>query len=182
MVDSVDNMFTHGDLLGLASWWRRVLADLVDLTIIAVIANLLLLSVGNHTWWSFSSGYLNRGHNLIVASVASALAAFLYYPVLVWWTNGQTFGKVVFQIRVIRLADQRMTVVGAATREVGLKFLTIELIGLLPILGFGLGEIIFLADSLWPIWDCENRALHDMLARTRVVNVKGFKLAYKQAM
>ncbi len=61
-----------------------------------------------------------------------------------------------------------MTVASAAMREVVMKFLAIELLAILPTIGFSLGELIFLADSLWPLWDRENRALHDMLARTRV--------------
>jgi uncharacterized RDD family membrane protein YckC len=33
--------------------------------------------------------------------------------------------------------------------------------------------ILFPLDSLWPLWDKENRAIHDMLARTRVVRSTG---------
>jgi len=29
--------------------------------------------------------------------------------------------------------------------------------------------LVELVDGLWPLWDAQNRAIHDMLAATRVV-------------
>jgi uncharacterized RDD family membrane protein YckC len=140
----------------------------MDFIIITVLADLILFVVGDRKWWPISRGYVGRHGNLVAATVAAGIAALLYYPVLVWRTDGQTVGKMVLHIRVLRVTDRRMTVASAAMREVGLKFLAIQLLAVLPIVGFGLGEVVFLADGLWPLWDRENRALHDMLARTRV--------------
>jgi uncharacterized RDD family membrane protein YckC len=36
------------------------------------------------------------------------------------------------------------------------------------LLGIG-GIAPYLADYLWPLWDDQNRAVHDMIAETRVV-------------
>ncbi|MGH8734499.1 MAG: hypothetical protein ACREVB_12495, partial [Burkholderiales bacterium] len=56
-----------------------------------------------------------------------------------------------------------MSFTRAAWREVGVKTV---LLGAIP-LPFTIPA--FLADYLWPLWDPENRAIHDMLAGTRVV-------------
>jgi hypothetical protein len=48
-------------------------------------------------------------------------------------------------------------------REVAVKAL---LFGFLSSLTFGLAS---LADVLWPLWDEENRALHDFAVNTRTI-------------
>jgi hypothetical protein len=52
-----------------------------------------------------------------------------------------------------------MGVKRALLREVAIKWgLTLLTLGLFAIV-----------DVLWPLWDEQNRALHDLLARTRVI-------------
>jgi uncharacterized RDD family membrane protein YckC len=67
-------------------------------------------------------------------------------------------------IRVIRANGEPMTFGFAMLREVAVKSL---LFGIASSLTFGLAS---LADVLWPLWDEENRALHDFLVNTRVIN------------
>jgi uncharacterized RDD family membrane protein YckC len=55
-----------------------------------------------------------------------------------------------------------MTLVRAAIREVVVE---LGLFGLTPFINPFLSTV----DGLWPLWDKENRAIHDALARTRVV-------------
>jgi uncharacterized RDD family membrane protein YckC len=117
-----------------------------------------------------SRGLLQNDRDIVRIYITSMSAALLYYPILVWYTGGQTIGKKLVEIRVIRADGRRIGFVCATWREVGLKFATIELINLLPLIGIGVGELVFLADGLWPLWDREGRALHDMLADTRVVD------------
>lgn len=154
----------------LAPWWRRVVAELCDLTIVAVIASLLLFMEQEPLWWHTYNGHLAAG-DIAMRYIAVDIAALLYYPVLVWHLDGQTIGKRLLQIRVIRADLHRMSLLRATWREVVIKFMLLDLVSILPIVGFSLGEIIFLANGLWPLWDRENRALHDMLARTRVIRV-----------
>jgi len=74
--------------------------------------------------------------------------------------NGQTLGKQAAGIRVVR-DDRRPIRLGlAALREVGLKYFAASLI-----LGIG-----WLIDSLWPLGEKENRALHDLIVHTHVVS------------
>ena len=77
--------------------------------------------------------------------------------------NGQSFGKQVVGIRVIREDGQPFTFATAALREFVIRYLLFNLAGSIT---FGIAGLL---DVLWPLWDDGNRALHDMLASTRVV-------------
>lgn len=140
-------------------WWRRVVAELIDLVIVYVISNLLLLIIGE------SPGQAAPEARYITLD----LAAIVYYPMLVWRTGGQTIGKILLRIRVVREDGSRMGLAHAAWREAMVKFILLRLLFAIPILGSTVGGFVVLADALWPLWDRENRALHDMLVRTRVV-------------
>ncbi len=85
-------------------------------------------------------------------------------------TNGRTLGKLGLRIRVVRTDGQAMTVTRAIWRQVVVLLLIPDLLdwlGRSPILGAAVAVLVF-ADALWPLWDKENRALHDMAAGTRV--------------
>jgi uncharacterized RDD family membrane protein YckC len=89
--------------------------------------------------------------------------AFLYAPILMSRTNGQTFGRMALGIRVIRADGGPMTFWFAFLREVLIKTL---LVGVVSSATFGLASLL---DVLWPLWDEENRALHDLVVNTRVI-------------
>ena len=77
--------------------------------------------------------------------------------------NGQTWGKQLFGIRVVRTNGVPMDFTWSAVREPLVKGL-----------GLGIASTIiplvpYLLDFLWPLWDDENRAVHDMVVGTRVV-------------
>ena len=78
-------------------------------------------------------------------------------------TNGKTLGRMALGIRVVRANGKPMTFGFAMLREVAVKAL---LFGILASITAGLAS---LADVLWPLWDDENRALHDFIVDTRVV-------------
>ncbi len=61
-----------------------------------------------------------------------------------------------------------MTVTRALWRQVALLIIAIDLIDYIPVAGGALGSGVFLIDVLNPLRDREKRALHDMLAGTRV--------------
>ena len=86
---------------------------------------------------------------------AGAFAAFWLIPVITMArTNGETIGKRVMGIRVVRTSGAATGFWWSLLREVPVK----AIVGLVPV------------DNLWPLWDRENRALHDMVVRSRVVN------------
>jgi hypothetical protein len=64
---------------------------------------------------------------------------------------------------VVRASGEPITFGFAMVREVLVKSL---LFGFLGSITFGLGTLL---DVLWPLWDEENRALHDFVVNTRTV-------------
>jgi uncharacterized RDD family membrane protein YckC len=88
--------------------------------------------------------------------------------------NGQTLGKQWLGLRVVRVSGEPFGLGWGLLREFVLKVVALwvasSVAGALTFFLLGVGGIApYLADYLWPLWDDENRALHDMVAETRVV-------------
>ena len=154
----------------LASWWSRAGAALIDGVIIGVGALLVTFLFGS----LFSIGFAGDDDpsgadvaalivGLLLWFVAVAVIALLYAPLMMARTNGKTLGRMALGIRVVRANGTPMSFGWALLREVIIKAL---LVGFLSSLTFGLA---WLLDILWPLWDDENRALHDFVVDTRVV-------------
>jgi uncharacterized RDD family membrane protein YckC len=154
----------------LSGWWRRVAAHLLDGIVIGVGALVLFLVLAA----IFGSGFLIGDTTGIIAVILGfilwfaciAVAALLYAPWMMARTNGQTLGRMAVGIRVVRPDGQPIDFGFAMLREVAVKWL---LFGLL--LGSITGGIATLIDYLWPLWDEENRALHDLIVNTRTIRV-----------
>jgi uncharacterized RDD family membrane protein YckC len=151
----------------LAGWWSRVGAFLIDGLIISVGALIVLAIFGA----VFSAGFFASEETgvaalivgMILGFVAIAIVSLLYAPLMMDRTNGKTLGRMAMGIRVVRANGQPMTFGFAMLREVAVKWL---LFGFAGSITFGLANIV---DYLWPLWDDENRALHDFLVDTRTV-------------
>jgi uncharacterized RDD family membrane protein YckC len=151
----------------LAGWWSRVGAAMIDGLIIGIGALLIVALFGS----VFSVGFFASEETGIAALIvglllslgAIAIVALLYAPLMMARTNGKTLGRMALGIRVIRAKGQPMTFGWAMLREVAIKAL---LFGFLSSFTFGLASI---ADVLWPLWDDENRALHDFIVDTRTI-------------
>lgn len=160
----------------LASWWSRVGAALLDALIITVPALALYFLVFFGGLGLFAAG----GENEAVATgaiigvlvgfgifILVALAiALLYAPLTMRREgehNGQTWGKQIVGVKVVRADGQPVEFGFAALREVVVKWLLFAVVG-----GFFF-SIPTLLDYLWPLWDDENRCLHDMLVDSRVI-------------
>jgi uncharacterized RDD family membrane protein YckC len=150
----------HG--LSLASWGSRVAATLIDWLILLVPAVVLTIIVVAIAAGS-DTGAIVTG---ILGFLAYLVALFIYAPVLMargGKNNGQTWGKQALGIRVVRDNGQPMSFGWAALREIAVKGLAVGIASsIIPL-------IPWLLDSLWPLWDDENRALHDMISSTHVV-------------
>jgi uncharacterized RDD family membrane protein YckC len=151
----------------LAGWWSRVGAALIDGVIVAVGALLILLlfssvfSVGFFA--SDEAGVAGLIVGLLLSFVAIAIVALLYAPLMMARTNGKTLGRMALGIRVVRASGEPMTFGWAMLREVAVKSL---LFGAAGSITLGVANLL---DVLWPLWDDENRALHDFLVDTRTV-------------
>jgi uncharacterized RDD family membrane protein YckC len=151
----------------LAGWWSRVGAALIDGIVIGIGALAILALFGS----VFSAGFFASDElgvvslivGLLLGSLAVAIAALLYAPLMMSRTNGKTLGRMALGIRVVRASGQPITFSFALLREVIVKALVFGIAGSLT---FGLATLL---DVLWPLWDDENRALHDFVVGTRVV-------------
>ena len=92
-----------------------------------------------------------------------AVVALLYAPTMMARTNGKTLGRMATGIRVVRTSGEQITFGFAMLREVAVKTILFGVAGALT------GGIAQLVDYLWPLWDEENRCLHDFIVQTRVV-------------
>lgn len=153
--------------LVLAGWWRRAGAQVVDAVIVSLGALLLIAAITA----PFSIGFFDGEETglvsvivgLLIALVAVSIVALLYAPAMMARTNGKTLGRMATGIRVVRADGRSITFGFAMLREVAVKTL---LFGVAGSMTLGLAN---LADYLWPLWDEENRALHDFIVNTRAV-------------
>ena len=154
-----------------ASWGSRAGAAIIDMVVILVPAAIL----GAAIFGGFTAAFSDADSGLdVLGAVAAGLAYLLllivvgiiYAPLLMrrpGARNGQTWGKQLFGIRVVRTNGVPMDFGWSVVREPLVKGL-----------GLGLASTViplvpYLLDVLWPLWDDENRAVHDMVVGTRVV-------------
>jgi uncharacterized RDD family membrane protein YckC len=109
------------------------------------------------------AGFVSIVVGLLLAVLAVSIVALLYAPALMARTNGRTLGRMATGIRVVRANGEPIDFGFAMLREVAVKWL---LFGVAGSVTFGLANLI---DYLWPLWDEENRALHDFVVNTRTI-------------
>jgi len=139
-----------------ADWWTRVGAFLLDQLIVGGVAVVAILVAAP----------LVHGHGRGVGEVvlyAVALPLSLLYPPLLMARggdrNGQTLGKQLVGIRVVRTNGEPMTFWVGVLRWVVAQQLLL----------FITFNVYALFDYLWPLGDAQNRALHDKAAKTWVL-------------
>jgi len=121
------------------------------------------LDLGSSTT-SGSSVQFNANDGQIPALIGLfLLIVLLYSPTTMVLFGGSTPGKALFGIRVVRADGQPIGFGFAVLREWVLKGIAVAAANSVSL---GLAGLI---NYLWPLWDSENRALHDMAAKTRVV-------------
>jgi uncharacterized RDD family membrane protein YckC len=142
-----------------ATWGSRVGAYLLDFLFGVVIP----VAIGIPLAASGVSGLDTVGAVIILAAI---IIGFPVCSAIVESRsgahNGQTWGKQIVGIRVIRDGGETVGFGYAFLREFLVRWLLIGFIG-------GLFFIPPLLDLLWPIWDESNRALHDMVVNSHVV-------------
>lgn len=152
----------------LAGWWSRVGAQLLDLLVVWLPAGIVLtvLAVTASSADEGSGTETTLWLATIVASFLALGAHFFYAPLLMRRRgrhNGQTWGKQICGIRVIRADGEPMRFGHAALRQIVLKsfggIVASTFVPLFP----------WILNYLWPTWDEQHRALHDVAADTRVV-------------
>jgi uncharacterized RDD family membrane protein YckC len=146
----------------LASWGSRVGATLIDwlvLLVPVVVLTIIVVAVATGS----DTGAVVTG---ILGVLAYLVVVLAYAPVLMAREgvhNGQTWGKQMIGIRVVRDTGEPMNFGWSALREIAVKGLLVGIVSsIIPL-------IPWLLNYLWPLWDDENRALHDIVCSTHVV-------------
>jgi len=156
----------------LASWWSRVGAVLVDGLLLALplFGAVIVFHQYTKAYFITSNGTIvtqYTAHNTWIESLL-----WLGYVFIVMCRmgthNGQTFGKQATKVRVIRDDGNAVDVKTVLVRE-GLGKVLPGALGALSHALLIIVLIYVVLDYLWPLWERENRALHDLLARTHVV-------------
>ena len=155
----------------LASWGIRLGAFVIDFLVLLVPAVILFfVFVGGAVGLTGTDN-----EDVAVGAAIVALLGWLLLVVVMWLLyapplmarkgerNGQTWGKQLVGIRAVRDSGEPWGFGSAAFREVVLKNLAVFIAStIIPIIPWFL-------NFFWPLWDDQNRALHDMAASSHVV-------------
>ena len=151
-IGQAPHVFAGAELSG---WWRRVGAYVLDSIFTSIVS-----------WVGL--GLLIGGSEAIgvILFLVGLVVAFLYFPLTMMREgehNGKSFGKQILGIRVARDDGQTVSFGWALLRQFVVIYLLFQVVG-----GF-LFAIPWLIDVLWPLWDDQNRALHDMIVKSHVL-------------
>jgi uncharacterized RDD family membrane protein YckC len=161
----------------LAHWWPRVGATLLDGLIVAPINIALALS-----FHLFTVNHQLSANGTSVPRIEYHPYVFLLFSlVYVLYTvtllcrggehNGQTLGKQRLGLRVIRNDGKPVDIRTALVREGLVKTLP-GVIGSVSALVSVASSFFSLLDDLWPLRSRENRAIHDHVAKTHIVQTR----------
>ena len=145
----------------LASLRRRWVAIVIDGIIVAIATVLLLVSSGamasldaavlGNDELAMSEAFSQFQSNTLTSNI---VVSAIYNVVLMVLFNGQTLGKMLLKLRVIKKRGGRITILDAILRNV---------------VGYTISQI-FLVGYLWAVFDREKQAWHDKMAGTVVVD------------
>lgn len=147
----------------LADWWSRAGAYVIDTIILMLIAVVLFFVI-----WATSgdSGTAGIAAGVALAATDLLIRGLVYAPLLMrrgGVHNGQTIGKQLVGIRVVREDRQPVGYRAAAYREWVARTLIVQVVGIVLTAG-----ILTVLDYVEPLLDDRNRAVHDMIASTLV--------------
>ena len=150
--------------LEFAGFWRRLLAALIDLFAVAVICSVIILIFSPYRWFGFG---VFQGSEavfdepvwralpyLIGGNVLSLLVNVAYF-VGFWLWRGQTPGKMLLNIKIIRTNGSKITF--------GVAFLRY--------LGYIVSFSVLLIGFIWIAFDSRKQGFHDKIAETYVVRI-----------
>lgn len=170
-----------------SGWWRRAGAYVLDGLIINVITGIIGFpwirdvsaayttfvedvmdqAAGGGTVSPDSGALLNDVTGpLLVVSLIGLVVSFVYNVAFLRW-KAATPGKLALGTRIrLRETPGPLSFGTIITRWAAQN--AYKVVNQVPFIGF-FGFLYFLLDHLWPLWDPQNQALHDKIARTNVV-------------
>ena len=133
-----------------ANFWKRVAADLIDLTIYFILWIIIILTLGILATFIPMPDLLQT---LVVVIVS--IACYLYYFVYTESSHTQaTWGKQLFGLKVTDLAGKRVSFLRSLGRNLG---------ALVSILTLGIGYLMCL-------WTQQKQCLHDKMENCLIID------------
>lgn len=133
-----------------AGFWIRFVAVLID-GVVLILAQGMLFGAGWILWGGgMDAGMAVKGVTRLFSSIIGA-----GYSIVLHWQWGQTLGKMALQIRVVSMAGGPLSF-GQSVGRYFATFLSALILGI----GFIMAGVRF-----------DKRALHDLLAGTRVEHI-----------
>jgi uncharacterized RDD family membrane protein YckC len=136
--------------------WRRLIAAVIDGLIVYAATWIVTAPI-----LGFGTIYEGSVARQAAANLIAGVVAFLYY-VLQHGRSGQTLGKRIMSLRVVRAEDAGAIGYGQAALRLVFAYA-------ISAITCGIGGII---DVAWILWDPRRQALHDKVARTIVVTAE----------
>ncbi len=130
----------------LAGVWQRLLAVVLDLLFLGLFYYILI--------YILFSVHFNDKFSMWSFMAVLMLPYFLYYPLLQYWNNGQSFGKQIMKIRIVK-ADNSHPKLGDFLIRWILRLFEVNMIPGLAL--------------LWMLFSDKNQRLGDLAAQTIVV-------------
>ena len=131
---------TRGVQLEYAGFWIRFGASIVDWLLLSLLNLLFVYALGP----------------IFLYYIISLIAGIAYYVCFWGWQNGQTPGKMIFRIRIVRIDGSPLTWGNALVRY----------------LGYYVSAFFLLIGHLWIIFDPRKQGLYDKVADTCVIMVR----------
>ena len=150
--------------LEFAGFWKRLLAALIDLFAVAVICSIIILVFSPYQWFGadlfnnteavFDEPVWRALPYLVGGNLLSVLVNIAYF-VGFWVWRGQTPGKMLLNIKVVRIDGSSLTF-GVA---------------LLRYLGYVVSLSVLLIGFIWIAFDSRKQGFHDKIAETYVIQI-----------
>lgn len=177
---------TTPDGVPLSGWWWRVLAVILDGFIQIPLYVLVVVPVVVWQWDDLSLWFSALSDSVenntptppdprlldpssapfLTMALGLALVSAAYSILFLRWKQA-TPGKLIVGLRVRRRETPGALPWGTILARVGFV-IALGALRQLPVIGLVFG-LVALLDYLWPLWDRNNQALHDKVARTNVV-------------
>ena len=161
-----------------AGFWRRFIAWIIDVVILIPLLILITFLIAE-------SGIMaEQGGALLI--YLTWLFASSFYVIRFWALRGQTLGKMLMRIKIVRSDMGSISGGTSILRFIALisPFLLIIIIslslalfigkyalGYLLYFGIPAAPVLIFIPFLWVIWDSNKQGLHDKFARTYVVKI-----------
>ena len=201
--------------------YKRILAYLIDIFIVICIATILTIFIPvseeytnqmnelNAVLEDYSSGdiseteYLEKFNDIsyivnkesVQVSIVSVVLSTIYFVVLAYYMNGQTFGKKIMKIQVVSANSKKLTMNNYLIRSLIVDSILMNTISIVTILFLEKSSYLKVYDATSTIFGAiyvvifamilfrqDGRGLHDLLANTKVISLNDKKVLNEETI